>query len=165
MQPASALQRFAQMLGLAPSAAEDALHSERAARAVLSRRDLLAASGALAGASLFSFAKPTMALGEIRVVGVMLWGQSNAAALAEPSPVFHYAANEFAKFSHVISAPVFGAPFQEGTGVRAIINRAAFRECSPGCRCSRCVRARDSQSIIREAQAREALQMPLAKKV
>lgn len=44
----SALQSFARMLGIAQHQAEDALHSERAARAVLSRRSFFAAGSALA---------------------------------------------------------------------------------------------------------------------
>lgn len=50
------------MLGIRPHQAEDALHSERAARAVLSRRDLFAAGSAMAVGSVFSFAKPAQAL-------------------------------------------------------------------------------------------------------
>lgn len=53
-----ALQRFATMLGIGEHQAEDALHSERAARAVLSRRNLFAAGAAMAAGSAFSFAKP-----------------------------------------------------------------------------------------------------------
>lgn len=52
MTPLAALAR---MLGIKPELAEDALHSERAARAVLTRRNLFAASGALAAGSVFSF--------------------------------------------------------------------------------------------------------------
>jgi hypothetical protein len=48
----SALFRFAQLLGVQPHQAEDALHSERAARAVLSRRSLFAAGAALAAGSV-----------------------------------------------------------------------------------------------------------------
>ena len=48
-------QRFASMLGIEERHAEDALHSERVARHV-TRRGFLGAAGALAGASLFSFA-------------------------------------------------------------------------------------------------------------
>lgn len=44
----SALRTLASMLGVAPRLAEDALHSESAARAVLSRRNLFAAGAALA---------------------------------------------------------------------------------------------------------------------
>jgi hypothetical protein len=46
------------MLGLSRDAAEASLHSERAARAVLTRRNLLAAGGALATGAAFSFAAP-----------------------------------------------------------------------------------------------------------
>lgn len=49
----SALLQLATMLGVAPRLAEDALHSESAARAVLSRRNLFVAGAALAvGSSL-----------------------------------------------------------------------------------------------------------------
>lgn len=44
----SALQYFASMLGIAQHQAEDALHAERAAHAVLSRRSFFAAGAALA---------------------------------------------------------------------------------------------------------------------
>jgi hypothetical protein len=44
----SALQSFARMLGIAQHQAEDALHSEHAARAVLSRRSFFAAGASLA---------------------------------------------------------------------------------------------------------------------
>lgn len=47
-----ALQTFAKMLGLPSRLAEDALHSESAARAVLSRRNLFAAGAALAVGSV-----------------------------------------------------------------------------------------------------------------
>lgn len=52
------LVALARMLGIKPHQAEDALHSEHAARAVLSRRDLFAAGGAMAAGSAFSFAPP-----------------------------------------------------------------------------------------------------------
>jgi hypothetical protein len=48
----SALSNLAKMLGVPAHQAEDALHSERAARAVLSRRSLFAAGAALAAGSL-----------------------------------------------------------------------------------------------------------------
>lgn len=48
----SALTTLARMLGVAPRLAEDALHSESAARAVLSRRNLFAAGAALAAGSV-----------------------------------------------------------------------------------------------------------------
>ena len=51
----TSLSRFARLLGLPAHQAEDALHSERAARAVLSRRSFFAAGGALAAGSAFSF--------------------------------------------------------------------------------------------------------------
>lgn len=49
----SALRALANMLGVAPRLAEDALHSERAAKAVLSRRNLFAAAGAMAAGTVF----------------------------------------------------------------------------------------------------------------
>jgi hypothetical protein len=52
----SALSTLARLLGVRQDLAEDALHSERAACAALSRRGLLAAAGALATGSVFSFA-------------------------------------------------------------------------------------------------------------
>ncbi len=51
-------QAFAKMIGVPEHQSEDALHSEGAARAVLSRRDLLAAGAGLAAGSAFSFASP-----------------------------------------------------------------------------------------------------------
>ena len=51
------LSRFAKLLGLPTHQAEDALHSERAARAVLSRRSFFAAGGALAAGTAFSFGR------------------------------------------------------------------------------------------------------------
>lgn len=48
----SALATLAKMLGVATHQTEDALHSESAARAVLSRRNLFAAGAALAAGSL-----------------------------------------------------------------------------------------------------------------
>jgi hypothetical protein len=47
------LAAFAKLLGLPARLAEDALHSERAARAVLTRRNLFAAAGAMAAGSVF----------------------------------------------------------------------------------------------------------------
>lgn len=47
-----ALATLAKMLGVPAHQAEDALHSERAARAVLTRRSLFAAAGALAAGSV-----------------------------------------------------------------------------------------------------------------
>ncbi len=46
---------LAKMLGLSPEHAEASMHSERAARAVLTRRNLFAAGAALATGSVFSF--------------------------------------------------------------------------------------------------------------
>lgn len=46
------LESLAKMLGIRRDLAEDALHSERAAKVVLSRRNLFAAAGAMAAGSL-----------------------------------------------------------------------------------------------------------------
>ena len=54
----TSLSRFARLLGLPAHQAEDALHSERAARAVLSRRSFFAASGAMAAGTGFAFGAP-----------------------------------------------------------------------------------------------------------
>lgn len=54
----AALTKLAGMLGVRPELAEDALHSERAARAVLTRRNLLAAGAALASGAAFSLPVP-----------------------------------------------------------------------------------------------------------
>lgn len=51
----TALQQLAKLLGLSEQNAGDSLTSERAARAVLSRRDLFAAGAAMASAAVFSF--------------------------------------------------------------------------------------------------------------
>lgn len=69
-----ALDSFARMLGLQPRDAEDALHSERAARFVLTRRGFLGASALVGAAALlaegqaFSFASPTP-LSSVHLVG------------------------------------------------------------------------------------------------
>jgi hypothetical protein len=52
------LQKLATMLAIPERHSEDALHSESAARAVLTRRNLFAAGGAMAAGSVFSFAVP-----------------------------------------------------------------------------------------------------------
>lgn len=49
----SALQTLGRMLGVRSDLAEDAMHSERAAKAVLSRRNLFAAAGAMAAGAVF----------------------------------------------------------------------------------------------------------------
>ncbi len=46
---------FAKLVGVAPRHAEDALHSERAAKATLSRRGMFGASAALAAGVAFGF--------------------------------------------------------------------------------------------------------------
>lgn len=58
----TALSSFARLLGLPVHQAEDALYSERAARAVLSRRAFGAAVGALVCGTAFSFATPKVKL-------------------------------------------------------------------------------------------------------
>ncbi len=49
------IQALAKLLGLTPEHAEASMHSESAARAVLTRRNLFAAGAALATGSVFSF--------------------------------------------------------------------------------------------------------------
>lgn len=49
---------LAKMLGLSTEHAEASMHSDRAARAVLTRRNLFAAGAALATGAAFSFAAP-----------------------------------------------------------------------------------------------------------
>mgnify|MGYP001617055425 CR=1 FL=1 len=49
------LDRFAKLLGIRPDQAEDALHSERAAKHVVSRRSFLGVGAALATGAIFSF--------------------------------------------------------------------------------------------------------------
>ena len=51
----SALAKLATMLGIGAHQAEDSMHSERAARAVLTRRNLFAAGAAMASGAVFSF--------------------------------------------------------------------------------------------------------------
>lgn len=50
----SALSQLANMLGVAPRLAEDAMYSERAAHAVLTRRNLFAAAGAMTAGSVMA---------------------------------------------------------------------------------------------------------------
>lgn len=58
----SALKTLASMLGVRSDLAEGAMHSERAAKAVLSRRNLFAAAGAMAAGSVFMpVSAPTLA--------------------------------------------------------------------------------------------------------
>jgi hypothetical protein len=72
----TALSALARMLGVHRSLAEDALHSERAAKAVLSRRSLFAAGAAMATGSVFSFPVPAKvcAWGDLKVyfIGVLI---------------------------------------------------------------------------------------------
>lgn len=49
---------FSKLVGVSPRHAEDALYSERAARATLSRRGMLGASAALAAGVAFGFPTP-----------------------------------------------------------------------------------------------------------
>jgi hypothetical protein len=58
VEPVSALAKLAAMLGVGSHQAEDALYSERAARAVLARRDFLAAGAAMATGAAFSELQP-----------------------------------------------------------------------------------------------------------
>ncbi len=76
----SALSTLARMLGLSDEHAEASIHSENAARAVLTRRNLFAAGAALAAGSAFSFApavefewpaaEPTWADIQIKIGGI-----------------------------------------------------------------------------------------------
>lgn len=50
------LDKFAKLLGIRTDQAEDALHSERAAKHVVSRRSFFGASAALTAGTVFSFA-------------------------------------------------------------------------------------------------------------
>jgi hypothetical protein len=90
------LRRLASMLGVKTDHAEDALHSERAAQAVLSRRNLFAAAGAMAAGTAFSFPAPEklyswhisatewVLLDEVhKQIGSVKWG-----ALAPPYMIF-----------------------------------------------------------------------------
>lgn len=54
----SVWQDFASLIGVAPRHAEDALHSERCAKATLSRRGMFGASAALAAGVAFGFPEP-----------------------------------------------------------------------------------------------------------
>jgi hypothetical protein len=49
---------FSKLIGVSPQHAEDALYSERAARATLSRRGMFGASAALAAGMAFGFQSP-----------------------------------------------------------------------------------------------------------
>jgi hypothetical protein len=83
---------FAKLLGVKRHQAEDALHSEGVARAVLSRRELFAASGALAAGSVFAFPRVTVdAMSLILDINVdVLLGTLRSAAFAMRIP-FHIA--------------------------------------------------------------------------
>ena len=61
MSEPTILQRFARLLGVEERHAEDALHSERAAKHVLSRRSFFGVSAAMAGAAAFSIPTPVEA--------------------------------------------------------------------------------------------------------
>lgn len=54
----TALSRFARLLGLPAHQAEDALHSERAARHVLSRRSFFGVGATMVAGTAFGFAPP-----------------------------------------------------------------------------------------------------------
>ena len=68
----SALDALARLLGVRPDLAEDVLHSERAARAVLTRRSLFAAAGAMAPSAAFSFPTPGRWIYYVPVVGEII---------------------------------------------------------------------------------------------
>jgi hypothetical protein len=79
----TALATFAKMLGINPRIAEDALHSDRAARVALSRRNLFAAAGAMATGTAFGFAAPAKVFGwdQVRLTfapGSDLWLMAEA---------------------------------------------------------------------------------------
>lgn len=63
------LRDFARMLRVPATDADEALRSERAARTVLSRRNLFAAAGAMAAGSVFSFAPSPPVLGWVYLNG------------------------------------------------------------------------------------------------
>jgi hypothetical protein len=63
----TALSTLARLLGLPVRLAEDALHSERAARLALSRRSLFLGAGAMATGSVFSFAPTRRDYAALRV--------------------------------------------------------------------------------------------------
>jgi len=75
-------QTFAKMIGVPEHQAEDALRSERAARATLTRRNLFAGGAALAANSVFSFpaapapsvAFPPIPFGATWYPYVVAWG-------------------------------------------------------------------------------------------
>lgn len=80
------LLALARLLGVKRHQAEDALHSERAARAVLSRRELFAASGALAAGTAFSFSQPARV-----VLPKSLWATLDLAAQINVNLVYRLA--------------------------------------------------------------------------
>jgi hypothetical protein len=98
------LATLAKMLGVPARLAEDALHSESAARAVLSRRNLFAASSALAVGSL--------------LVGGPL-----------PLRVFHdgctwYAANSWADYRDLLADDYFGGVETDGEEVTELFDNS-----------------------------------------
>lgn len=60
------LDRFAKLLGIRHDQAEDALHSERAAKHVVSRRAFFGAGAALATGAIFSFPGQSVSYEETR---------------------------------------------------------------------------------------------------
>lgn len=69
------LDTFASLVGVGPSNADDALRSERSAKAVLSRRNLFAAAGAMAAGTAFGFPDPSAAVRTFRHVSFVIKGQ------------------------------------------------------------------------------------------
>ena len=63
----STLRDFARMMRVPLGDAEEAMRSDRAAKVVLSRRQLFLASGAMAAGSAFSFAAPELEVIEYEV--------------------------------------------------------------------------------------------------
>jgi hypothetical protein len=69
------IAQLAKMLGLSRDHAEASMHSERAARAVLTRRNLFAAGGALASGAAFSFAAAEPAGFWVQNIAILSFGE------------------------------------------------------------------------------------------
>jgi hypothetical protein len=92
----TALSALARMLGIRSELAEDAMRSERAARAVLSRRSLFAAAGAMAAGAAFSFGGP---------VADMRWVWVSSTALYTTAPGFLPAMSVTVKATEDVTMP------------------------------------------------------------
>ncbi len=88
-----ALRQFARLLGLSDDLAEDALHSERAARHVVSRRTFFGVAGAMATGLVFGDA--------IQVAASPHAGAFLAAKVAEVDALY-------AQFAEALSRSVWG---------------------------------------------------------